>query len=292
MIGRYTRPEMKRIFSDAYRFEVWLRVETAHLETLEELSIAPPGTAAAVRAKGRVREERIDELEAKLHHDVLAFLTSVGEDLGPEKAWLHWGMTSSDLVDTAQAILLGEALEKIEQDWERIGSRLRALAIEHRDLVMVGRTHGVHAEPITLGFEILGWFAEADRQAARLARARDEIRYGKISGAVGTAAHLDPSIEEKILARLGLRAEPVATQVVPRDRHANLLCVLAGVGATCERIATEIRHLQKTEVRELEEPFAPGQKGSSAMPHKRNPVVCERIAGLARLLRGYAIVGL
>jgi adenylosuccinate lyase len=292
MIARYTRPEMGRLFSDEHRYGIWLRVETAHLETLEERGIAPDGTAAAVRAKARVRPDRIDELEVTLQHDVIAFLTSISEELGPEKKWLHFGMTSSDLVDTALAIQLDQAAGAILPAWEAVGARLRRLAIEHRNLPMVGRTHGVHAEPITFGFKVLGWFSECARQARRLEEAREGIRFGKLSGAVGTAAHLDPGIEEGVMHKLGLFAEPVATQVVPRDRHAHLLSVLAGIGSTCDRIATEIRHLQRTEVRELEEPFGKGQKGSSAMPHKRNPVVCERISGLARLLRGFAVVGL
>lgn len=291
MIARYTRPGMGRLFSDDHRFGIWLQVEAAHLETLEERGIAPAGTAAAVRAKARVRPERIDDLEATLQHDVIAFLTSVSEELGPEKKWLHFGMTSSDLVDTALAIQLDEAAGMILPAWEAVGARLRALAVEHRHVPMVGRTHGVHAEPITFGFKVLGWFSECARQADRLEDARAGIRFGKLSGAVGTAAHLDPAIEESVMRRLGLSAEPVATQVVPRDRHAHLLAVLAGIGSTCDRIATEIRHLQRTEVRELEEPFGKGQKGSSAMPHKRNPVVCERISGLARVLRGFAVVG-
>ena len=291
MIPRYTRPEMARLFSDEHRFATWLRVEIAHLETIEEAGIAPPGTAAATRHAARVSPARIAELEDTLQHDVIAFLTNVGEGLGPERKWLHYGMTSSDLVDTAQALVLDEALGRIAEDWETMGRALRALAVRHRNLMMVGRTHGVHAEPITFGFKVLGWFSEAARQAERLAGAHAGIRFGKVSGAVGTATHLPPWIEEKILARLGLKPEPAATQVVPRDRHAHLLSVLAGMGGTLERIATEIRHLQRTEVRELEEPFAPGQKGSSAMPHKRNPVICERIAGLSRLLRGAAMVG-
>lgn len=292
MIPRYTRAEMGRLFGDDHRFQVWLEVELAHLETLEERGMVPPGTAAAVRSKGRVDRGRIDELEATLHHDVIAFLTCVGEGLGPEKAHLHYGMTSSDLVDTALALILRDATERIQSDWEALGRTLRAMTLRYRDLPCVGRTHGVHAEPMTFGFKILGWFAECERQAKRLEEARDGIAYGKLSGAVGTAAHLSPAIEEAVMRRLGLRAEPAATQVVPRDRHAHLLSVLAGMGTTGERIATEIRHLQKTEVREVEEPFGKGQKGSSAMPHKRNPILCERICGLARLLRGYAVVGL
>jgi adenylosuccinate lyase len=291
MIPRYTRPEMGRLFADESRFSLWLRVETAHLDTLEARGIAPAGTAAAVRAKARIRPARIDELEATLQHDVIAFLTSISEELGPEKQWLHYGMTSSDLVDTAQALQLDEAAGAILAAWEALGVQIRQLAVRHREVPMVGRTHGIHAEPITFGFKALGWFAECERQAGRLKEAREGIRFGKLSGAVGTAAHLEPAIEAGVMERLGLAAEPAATQVVPRDRHAHLLAVLAGVGSTCDRIATEIRHLQRTEVRELEEPFGKGQKGSSAMPHKRNPVVCERVSGLARLLRGFAVVG-
>ncbi|MBM3286085.1 MAG: adenylosuccinate lyase [Candidatus Eisenbacteria bacterium] len=292
MIARYTRPEMGALFSDEHRFATWLRVEIAQLEILEEMRMAPAGTAAAVREKAQARPSRILELEETLHHDVIAFLTSVGEELGPEKKWLHYGMTSSDLVDTAQALVLDEAVGKLLAAWEGLGSILRDLATRHRRLPMVGRTHGVHAEPITFGFKLLGWFAEAERQARRLEEAREGIGFGKLSGAVGTAAHLPPDLEKAVLLRLGLKAEPVATQVVPRDRHAHLLSVLAGMGGSCERWALEVRHLQRTEVRELEEPFGKGQKGSSAMPHKRNPILCERIAGLARLLRGYALVGL
>ncbi|MBD3162642.1 MAG: adenylosuccinate lyase [Candidatus Eisenbacteria bacterium] len=292
MIPRYTRERMGALFSDSHRFQVWLEVELAHLETLEEVGIAPSGTAAAVRGRAEIRIERIDELEATLHHDVIAFLTSISERLGPERKWLHWGMTSSDLVDTAQAVLLDRAVALLRRDWEALGAILRRMAVTHRDVVMVGRTHGVHAEPITFGLKALGWFAEAHRQAERIERAHETIRRGKLSGAVGTGAHLSPAIERKVLARLGLEPETVATQVVPRDRHAHLLNVLAGAAATCERIAVEIRHLQRTEVREVQEPFGKGQKGSSSMPHKRNPILCERISGLARLMRGYAATGL
>lgn len=291
MIERYTRPEMGRLFADENRFDVWLKVEIAELEALEEAGIAPAGTAKSVRERASIRVDRINELEETLQHDVIAFLTSISEKLGPEKGWLHYGMTSSDLVDTAQNILLKQALTSLIGDWERMGSTLRSLAVKYRDLPMVGRTHGVHAEPTTFGFKLLGWFAEAERCAQRLEQARDSISFGKLSGAVGTAAHLDPGIEEKMLARLGLKAEPVATQVVPRDRHAHMLATLAGAATALERFATEIRHLQRTEVREVEEPFGKGQKGSSAMPHKRNPILCERVSGLARLIRGYCLVG-
>lgn len=288
MIRRYTRPVLGALFAEESRFGVWLEVELAHLETLEEERIAPPGTAEAARRHARFTVERIDELEQTLHHDVIAFLTAVGENLGEEKAWLHWGMTSSDLTDTAQALILRRARAPLAESLAAIGVRLRQLALEHRLTVCVGRTHGVHAEPTSFGLKMLGWYTELGRQQERLERGFAGIAFGKISGAVGTAAHLAPALEERTLRRLGLSAEPAATQVVPRDRHAELLSALAGLGASLERFAVEIRHLQRTEVREAEEPFGRGQKGSSAMPHKRNPILCERITGLARMLRAHA----
>jgi adenylosuccinate lyase len=288
MIRRYTRPEMRALFSDTGRFSIWLEVELAHLQTLEDAAIAPSGVTARARAKASFDVERIDALEATLHHDVIAFLTDVGNSLGEDRTYLHFGMTSSDLVDTALGIQIQRARPPIDRGLRVVGARLRALALAHRETVCVGRTHGVHAEPTSFGLKALGWYNEIGRQHARLTAAFDDLAYGKISGAVGTAAHLAPALEEQTLARLGLRAEPAATQVVPRDRHAALFSALAGLGASMERIAVEIRHLQRTEVREAEEPFAKGQKGSSAMPHKRNPILCERISGLARVLRGNA----
>ena len=288
MIRRYTRPVMGGLFAEEARFAVWLEVELAHLETLEARGLAPVGSTAAARRNARISVERIDELEGTLHHDVVAFLTAVGESLGEERAWLHWGMTSSDLVDTAQAIQLTRAWLPLRENLRAVGARLRRLAEEHRETICVGRTHGVHAEPTSFGFKMLSWYSELGRQYDRCARAFAEIGFGKISGAVGTAVHLEPALEAETLGRLGLSAEPVATQVVPRDRHAALLLALANLGATLERFAVELRHLQRTEVREAEEPFGRGQKGSSAMPHKRNPILCERIAGLARVLRGNA----
>jgi len=279
---------MGSLLADENRFAVWLEVELAHLETLERAGIAPGGSADAARRRARVDPARIDALEQTLNHDVIAFLTAVGESLGEEKAWVHWGMTSSDLTDTAQALLLQRAWPPMRESLEAIGARLRALAVEHRATITVGRTHGVHAEPTSFGFKLLGWYAELGRQHARLRTAFAGCAMGKISGAIGTAAHLDPVLEEETLDRLGLRAEPAATQVVPRDRHAELLGALANLGASLERFAIEIRHLQRTEVREAEEPFGRGQKGSSAMPHKRNPILCERISGLARILRSNA----
>jgi adenylosuccinate lyase len=287
MIERYTLPEMGGLWTDQARFSFWLEVEIAATQALEELGGAPAGTAAALRAHARFDVARILAIEAEVHHDVIAFLTNVGEHLGPEKTWLHRGMTSSDLLDTALALQLVRSCDLIEARLARTGSLLRRLAQDHRDTPMIGRTHGVHAEPITFGLKALLWFQEMERHHERLARARDEVRTGKFSGAVGTFAHITPAVEARACEVLGLAAAPVSNQIVQRDRHAHLLAVLALIGATGEKIATEIRHLQRTEVAEAFEPFARGQKGSSAMPHKRNPILCERICGLARLLRGH-----
>jgi len=286
MIRRYTLPEMGALWTDESRFRAWLEVEVAAVQAMEEVGGAPPGTAAAVRAHARFDVERILEIEAEVHHDVIAFLTNVGEHLGEEKTWLHRGMTSSDLLDTALALTLREACGLIDRRLETIGRRLRHLAEEHRETPMMGRTHGVHAEPITFGLKALLWFAEMERHHGRLEAARGEVLVGKISGAVGTFAHLPPEIEARTCEILGLAAAPVSNQVVQRDRHAHLLAVLALIGASAEKIALEIRHLQRTEVAEVFEPFGRKQKGSSAMPHKRNPILCERICGMARLLRG------
>jgi len=289
VIARYTRPEMRAHFAEESRFGIWLEVELAHLQTLEQIGLAPAGSAAEARARARFDVARIHELERELEHDVVAFLTCVNESLGPEKAWMHYGMTSSDLVDTAQALQLTRASAPIFSTLTSIGRCLRRMAETHRETLMTGRTHGVHAEPTSFGFKALGWYAELGRQQTRLRLAFDDLAFGKLSGAVGTSVHLDPALEEATLARLGLRPEPAATQVLARDRHAALLGALGNLGGTLERIALEIRHLQRTEVREAEEPFRAGQKGSSSMPHKRNPILCERICGLARLLRTNAL---
>jgi adenylosuccinate lyase len=286
MIPRYTLPEMGRLWSDESRFTAWLEVEIAAAQAMEDEGEIPAGTAAALRKNARFDAKRIERIEAEVHHDVIAFLTNVSENLGEERAYLHRGMTSSDLLDSAQALLLVKACDLITARLTRIGRLLRELSGAHRGTPMIGRTHGVHAEPITFGMKVLIWFAEMERHATRLAHAREEVRTGKLSGAVGTFAHLSPAIEARACEILGLRAAPVSNQIVQRDRHAHLLAVLALVGATCEKIAIEIRHLQRTEVAEVFEPFARGQKGSSAMPHKRNPILCERISGMARLLRG------
>ncbi|MBD3336172.1 MAG: adenylosuccinate lyase [Candidatus Eisenbacteria bacterium] len=292
MIDRYSRPAMAALWSTEHRLEVWLRVELALVETLEERGEAPRGTAEAIRGKVKLRPKRVEELEAELQHDVVAFLTSLTEQLGSEGAYLHYGMTSSDLLDTTLALQCQAACEQLKEPLREISDELRRLALEHRQTVMVGRTHGVHAEPTTFGLRMLGWFSEWERQRARLREARAGMRFGKLSGAVGTLAHLPPEVEERTLERLGLRPAPVSTQIVQRDRHAHLLFALAMIGASLEKFAVEIRSLQRTEIRELQEPFGRGQKGSSAMPHKRNPILCERLTGLARLLRGYTVPAL
>ena len=287
MIPRYTLPDMGALWGDEAKFQAWLDVEIAAAKAMEELGEAPEGTSAALRRHARFDITRIHEIEAETHHDVIAFLTNVGESLGEERTWLHRGMTSSDLLDTSLALLLVRACDLIERRLVRIGRELRGLAQEHRETPMMGRTHGVHAEPITFGLKALLWFAEFERQHVRLQQVREEIRTGKISGAVGTFAHVTPAIEERTCEILDLKAAPVSNQVVQRDRHAHLVAVLALIGASCEKIAIEIRHLQRTEVAEAFEPFGSKQKGSSAMPHKRNPILCERICGMARLLRSH-----
>ena len=291
MIARYSRPAMAAVWDDRARFARWITVEVKALAAQEAAGLVPPGTAAAIERDATFDPARIDALEATLHHDVIAFLTDVGASLGSEKRFLHQGMTSSDLVDTALALAIGEAGRVLAPGLDRLEAALLALADRHRRTVMLGRTHGVHAEPMTFGLKALTWATAVARSRRLLDDALRETAVGKLSGAVGQAAHLPPAVEETFCAALGLVPEPVATQVVARDRHAALLAALAHLAANYERIATEIRHLQRTEVRELEEPFGVGQKGSSAMPHKRNPVVCERITGLARLFRGYASAG-
>jgi len=288
LISRYSREAMAGLFEDGSRYRTWLEVEVAATEAMERAGEVPRGVAARIREKATIDPKRIDTLEATTRHDVIAFLTQVGETIGPDARYLHLGMTSSDLVDTALALTLVRATDLLASEVARLREATRALALRHKDTVMVGRTHGIHAEPITFGLKVLVWYEDLGRAETRLAHARETIAVGKLSGAVGTHAHLSPAIEEDALASLGLRPEPAATQVVQRDRHAELLQTVALLGASLERIALEIRHLQRTEVLEAEEPFREGQKGSSAMPHKRNPVMCERICGLARVLRANA----
>jgi adenylosuccinate lyase len=287
VIPRYTREEMGRVWSDANRFQRWLDVELAAADTLAESGEIPADAAKVLRARAKVNVDRINELESRVKHDVIAFTMAVTEAIGdPDAArWLHYGMTSNDVVDTAQALLLRDASHIIERDLVLFGEVLDVRAHEFRHTPQIGRTHGIHAEPITFGLKIANWFAENQRNIARFREAAQGVAFGKISGAVGNAAHLDPEIEEKICKRLGLAVTPVASQVIQRDRHAHYLSVLALIAATLEKIALEIRHLQRTEVREAEEHFAGEQRGSSAMPHKRNPVNCEQMCGLARLVR-------
>jgi adenylosuccinate lyase len=290
VIPRYTRAEMARLWSDENRYAKWLEVEAAASDTLAEAGIVPREAAAAIRQKSRIDAAKINEIEARVRHDVIAFTVAVGESIGnPEAArWLHYGLTSNDVVDTAQALVLREASQIIEKDLDAFGEALRRRALEFKDTPQIGRTHGIHAEPITFGLKVAIWFAENRRNIERFREAAKQMAVGKISGAVGTCAHLGPDIEEKICARLGLGVAPVSSQVLQRDRHAQYVAALAGIAASLEKIALEIRHLQRTEVREAEEAFAKGQRGSSAMPHKRNPVGCEQVCGLARVVRANA----
>ncbi len=292
MIERYTREAMGRIFTDDNRYQTWLKVELAVVDVLAERGEIPRKAAATIRKKAQVDAKRALEIEATVQHDVIAFLTAVAEHVGPDSRYIHMGLTSSDVLDTALALQMVEATDLLLGTLDEFLGVLAEQATTYRDLACVGRTHGIHAEPVTLGFKIASWYAEMARGRERLTRARETVRYGKMSGAVGTAAHVPPDVEKEILKRLDLRVEPAATQVVPRDRHAEMLLALALVAAGLERIATEIRHLQRTEVREVEEPFGKGQKGSSAMPHKRNPIACENVSGLARVVRSNALAAL
>ncbi len=277
---------MGRIWSDQRRYETWLLVETAAAEAMAAAGLVPADAARDIREKGGFDIARIEEIEQTTQHDVIAFTTAVAEKVGPSARWLHFGMTSSDAIDTAQAVQMREACDLILNDLQALSEAVRERAFEHRHTEMIGRTHGVHAEPMTFGLKLALWYAELARDIERVTRAKHTISVGKISGAVGTYAHLPPSIEEDVCRRLGLKPAPVASQVIQRDRHAELLSALAITGASLEKFALEIRGLQKTEIGEVEEPFAKGQKGSSAMPHKRNPIGCEQIVGLARVLRG------
>jgi len=288
MIERYTRPEMAAVWAEEERLRTWLEVELLACEALAQRGEIPREVPVQLRAQARVNVERMQAIEREVGHDVIAFVSSVAEGCGPEARYLHLGLTSSDVLDTAFAVQLGRAAELLLAGAQELADAIRDQAGKHRGRVMVGRTHGIHAEPITFGLKMASWYTEMRRNIGRLEGARDMIRFGKISGAVGTFAHLAPEIEAYVCARLGLQPEPVATQVVPRDRHAQFFTTLAIVGGSLERFATEVRHLQRSEVGEAEEPFSGGQKGSSAMPHKRNPVLCENVTGLARLLRAYA----
>ena len=289
MIARYARPAMQRVWCDAHRLEGWWAVELAVTEAREKRGEVPAGTSRRLRERARIDEARMAAIEAEVGHDVVAFLSMLAESVGDDARHVHVGLTSSDVVDTALALQIGEAGRLLREGVEALRRATWSLAERHRHTPMVGRTHGVHAEPITFGLKCLVWSEELARDAVRLDQALRACAVGKCSGAVGTLAHLDVSVEEDALRTLELDPEPIANQVVQRDRHASLLGAMAVLGGTLEKIALEIRHLQRTEVREAEEPFTQHQKGSSAMPHKRNPVRCERVCGLARLLRGYAV---
>ena len=288
MIPRYTRPEMGSIWTDQNKFQKWLEVEIATAEVEAQAGLIPKSAARAIHRKARFDVERILEIERQVKHDVIAFTTNVAEHIGKEGRYLHYGLTSNDVVDTAQALQLRQASELLLAGQKRLGEVLKKRALEFKHTPMIGRTHGIHAEPITFGCKLAIWFEENRRNTERLAYAAEQMRVGKLSGAVGSYTHLAPEIEKKICERLGLLPAPVSSQVIQRDRHAFYMCTLAVCAASLEKIALEVRGLQRTEVREVEEYFSPGQKGSSAMPHKRNPVTAEQICGLARVVRANA----
>ena len=287
MIPRYSRAEMARIWTEESKFRRWLDVELAVCETWAEVGKIPADAMAVIRKKAAFDVARINEIEATVQHDVIAFLTSVAEKVGPESRFIHLGLTSNDVVDTAQALQMVEACDRLIDDVEALRAAIEKRAFEHKNTPMVGRTHGMHAEPITFGLKLALWHDEVRRDLERLRAARGRIAVGKLSGAVGTFAHYEPDLEAKALARLGLHPVPLASQVIQRDRHAEFVAAIALTATAIEKFAVEIRHLQRTEVGEVEEPFGKGQKGSSAMPHKKNPIGCEQMAGLARLIRGY-----
>ena len=292
MIPRYSRPEMTRIWEPETRFGIWLKIETYAAEAMAELGLIPAHAAEAVRKRGGFDIARIEEIEREVKHDVIAFLTSVAEHVGPEARFLHAGLTSSDVLDTCYNVQLVQAADILIADVDDLLAALKARAFEHKDTPTVGRSHGVHAEPTTFGLKLAVAYAEFARARKRLVQAREDVATCAMSGAVGTFAHVDPRVEEYVAKKLGLEVEPISTQIVPRDRHAAYFAALAVVASSVERLATEIRHLQRTEVLEAEEYFSAGQKGSSAMPHKRNPVLSENLTGLSRLVRGYVMPAL
>ncbi len=288
MLERYSRPEMARIWSQETKYDNWLRVELAVCEVYARRGVIPGDALNRIKARAKIDPQRIDEIEATTRHDIIAFLTNLEEAIGADSRFVHIGMTSSDVLDTALALQLQQACEILLADLERFRAAVRALALAHRTTLCVGRSHGIHAEPMTFGLKAALWYAEAGRNLERLRRARETVRVGKISGAVGTFAHIEPDVEEEACHLLGLEPAPVSSQIVQRDRHAELMTTLAIAAASLEKVALELRALQRTEIGEAEEPFAEGQKGSSAMPHKRNPVGSENITGLARLIRANA----
>ena len=289
MIPRYSRSQMTDIWEPENKFRIWLKIEVTAAEAMAELSLIPKEAAEAAKARGAFDIDRIDEIEREVKHDVIAFLTSVAEHVGPEARYLHAGLTSSDVLDTCFNVQLTEAADILIADLDALLAALKTRALEHKHTITVGRSHGIHAEPTTFGLKLAQAYAEFARNRERMIRAREEVATCAISGAVGTFAHVDPRVEAYVAEKLGLRPEPISTQVIPRDRHAAFFATLAVIASSVERLATEIRHLQRTEVLEAEEFFSEGQKGSSAMPHKRNPVLSENLTGLARIVRGYAV---
>jgi len=292
MIPRYTRPEMAKIWEADNRFRIWLEIETLACEAQAELGVIPKEVIPTIRAKGNFDIARIDAIEAEVKHDVIAFLTSVAEFVGPDARFIHQGMTSSDVLDTCLSVQMTQAADELLADLDMLLESIKERAYEHRDTVCMGRSHGIHAEPVTFGLKLASFYAEMQRNRVRLAAARENIATGAISGAVGTFANIDPYVEEYVCEKMGLKPEPVSSQVIPRDRHAEYFCTLALIASSIERIAIEIRHLQRTEVLEAEEQFTKGQKGSSAMPHKRNPILSENLTGQARYIRAMCIPAL
>ncbi len=288
MIPRYALPRMTSVWEPQNRYATWLRVELLASEAWAELGVVPREALAVIQERAGFDLHRIQEIEREVRHDVIAFVSAVAERVGPEARYLHFGLTSYDVVDTALALQLQQAADILLEDLEALRLVIADLAQRHKRTIMVGRTHGIHAEPVTFGLKLLLWYSEVERNLDRLRRAKETVAYGKLSGAVGTFAHLPLSVEVYVCTRLGLKPAPISSQILSRDRHAEFMLTLALIGTSLDKFATEIRHLQRTEVREVEEPFVEGQKGSSAMPHKRNPVACEQVSGLARLLRSYA----
>ena len=288
MIARYTRPAMGKIWTEENKFQTWLDIEILACEAQAELGVIPKEAVKVIRSKAKFDSKRIDEIEAEVKHDVIAFLTNVGEYVGPESRFIHLGMTSSDILDTGLSLQMKQSADLLLKDLNELKNVLARRAKEFKHTVMIGRTHGIHAEPITFGLKLALWYDETCRNIKRLEQAKETISYGQISGAVGTYEHLDPSVEKYVCEKLGLKPAPISTQILQRDLHAEFMTTLAIIGSSLEKFSTEMRHLQKTEVLEVEEYFSKGQKGSSAMPHKRNPITCERVAGLARVLRGNA----
>ena len=289
MIPRYSRPEMVAVWAPEAKFRIWFEIEAHAMDAQARLGVVPKAAAEAVWERGKFEVDRIEAIEAEVKHDVIAFLTNLAEHVGEEARFIHQGMTSSDVLDTCFAVQLARAADLLMADIEGLLAALKKRAFEHRDTLCIGRSHGIHAEPTTFGLKLAGFYAEFERQLKRLKAARDEVATCAISGSVGTFAHIDPEVEAHVAERLGLTVEPVSSQVIPRDRHAVFFATLGIIASSVERLALEIRHLQRTEVREVEEYFSAGQKGSSSMPHKRNPVLSENLTGLARIVRGYVI---